>query len=144
MDYQTDDPAHRVKFLWHGNVDTPWWFDARGVMWVLAGFLTVLFTVLFFLVLPSGVFAVWIIPGVIIKALVCLAGGVVCAVLTTRWFGRKVTAETPIRHHITTVTRELSTPRPESGAVRYLTTVPPETAVENYDARLYVTKDDHA
>ncbi|MGL5852602.1 MAG: hypothetical protein ACRCZD_17625, partial [Phycicoccus sp.] len=66
-----------------------------------------------------------------------LCAAVACAVVFTRWFGRRVKPTTPIRHHVSAVQRELGTPRPDAPDVNHVTTMT-GCDVSDHGAVLYV------
>lgn len=142
--YETDDPGIRVPFVWRHAGGKVWWFEARGVMWLVACFLTVPLVAVTYIVLPDWPLSLIPIPVVIPKAIVAICFGTFTAIRMTRWFGKRVKPTTPIRHHLATVGFELSTPRATDEAVIHLTELPDSAYAENHGAVLYVTSSQEA
>ncbi|MGL4177534.1 MAG: hypothetical protein ACRCSN_15820 [Dermatophilaceae bacterium] len=135
--FETDDAALRVPFIWKGSAGMEWWFEARGIMWVLATITSFVLTPVAYLAQPDVLYGWLPIPALFPKAAVALVAAVACAVVFTRWFGRRVKPTTPIRHHVSAVQRELGTPRPDAPDTNHVTTIT-DYDVADHGAVLYV------
>ncbi|MGL5858962.1 MAG: hypothetical protein ACRC35_11280 [Angustibacter sp.] len=144
--FETDDAALRVPFIWKGSAGMEWWFEARGVMWILATACSFVLTPVAYLAQPDVLYAWAPIPAALPKAAVAVVAAVAGAVVFTRWFGKRVKPTTPIRHHVSAVERELRTPRPDDPDINHVTTVAGYD-VSSHGAVLYVVspeRDIHA
>jgi hypothetical protein len=115
----TDDASRRLQFIWKGPANSPWPFDARGQMWVVAGAASLVFVPLLYLVIPASAFAWLVLPPTMTRGLLALALGMLAAVALTRQIGRVISPTTPLRHHVALVVAELDTPRPDGPAATY-------------------------
>ena len=139
MILKTDTAARRVEFIWLGPAGTPWPFEARGKVWVLAVLLTPPLAVAAgsTLDLLAGY---WITgPGPTLAWLTAaLALGIILSVLLTRKVARHLTPSTSLAHLVTLAEAITTSPR-QPTPTTHETTVPATLHVETRDVTTHVT-----
>lgn len=127
----TDDASRRLQFIWLGPTTSPWPFEARGVMWLVALAVAAAATPVVYLLIPSAAVSWLVIPAPLVKGALALATAGIVAVLAGRRIGRHISPTTPLRHHLILAVGETSTPRPDAGPVTYELAVPPALFLED-------------
>lgn len=127
----TDDASRRLQFIWLGPTTSPWPFEARGVMWLVACGVAVATAPVAFVLIPSVAVSWLVIPATLTKGVLALVVAVAVAVLTGRRVGRHITATTPLRHHLILAAGEIATPRPEGEPVTHEIAVPAALFIED-------------